>query len=145
MTSMPASRSALAITLAPRSCPSKPGFATSTRILTSDIDNHLTTARAGNPRNPPDGGHLQSLNVQTPPHIPAGDAAVRLPGSGDLFHIFGLRQLPFSVMLLQSHLYAIVASGQDVWASQREHQEHVRRPHSDSFDLRQMLNHFVIG
>src|SRR6202521_3365546 len=35
MTSMPASRSARAITLAPRSCPSRPGLATSTRILES--------------------------------------------------------------------------------------------------------------
>src|SRR5580700_3045369 len=32
ITSMPASRSARAITLAPRSCPSRPGLATSTRI-----------------------------------------------------------------------------------------------------------------
>src|SRR5437867_5738261 len=32
MTSMPASRSARAITLAPRSCPSRPGLATNTRI-----------------------------------------------------------------------------------------------------------------
>src|SRR4051812_13737692 len=30
---MPASRSALAMILAPRSCPSRPGFATTTRIL----------------------------------------------------------------------------------------------------------------
>src|SRR6185312_2528187 len=34
---MPASRRARAITLAPRSCPSKPGFATNTRILCSGI------------------------------------------------------------------------------------------------------------
>src|SRR2546421_1299392 len=33
MTSIPASRSARATTLAPRSCPSKPGFAISTRIF----------------------------------------------------------------------------------------------------------------
>src|SRR3954471_1796035 len=33
MTSMPASRSARAMILAPRSCPSRPGFATTTRIL----------------------------------------------------------------------------------------------------------------
>src|SRR3954454_8921056 len=33
MTSIPASRSARAIIFAPRSCPSKPGFATTTRIL----------------------------------------------------------------------------------------------------------------
>src|SRR5689334_20291021 len=35
MTSMPASRKARAITLAPRSCPSRPGLATRTRILRS--------------------------------------------------------------------------------------------------------------
>src|SRR6058998_545270 len=33
MTSIPASRSAAATTLAPRSCPSRPGLPTSTRIL----------------------------------------------------------------------------------------------------------------
>src|SRR5215468_5637085 len=33
MTSMPASRSARAMILAPRSCPSRPGFATTTRIF----------------------------------------------------------------------------------------------------------------
>src|SRR6266496_4152711 len=43
MTSIPASRNARAITFAPRSCPSRPGLATSTRIFTSAIDHHLTT------------------------------------------------------------------------------------------------------
>jgi hypothetical protein len=33
MTSMPASRSARAMIFAPRSCPSKPGLATTTRIF----------------------------------------------------------------------------------------------------------------
>src|ERR671939_114295 len=33
MTSMPASRSARAMIFAPRSCPSRPGFATTTRIF----------------------------------------------------------------------------------------------------------------
>ena len=33
MTSMPASRSARAMIFAPRSCPSRPGLATTTRIL----------------------------------------------------------------------------------------------------------------
>src|SRR5215207_7978852 len=36
MTSMPASRSARAMIFAPRSCPSSPGFATTTRILRLD-------------------------------------------------------------------------------------------------------------
>src|SRR5437879_1837212 len=43
MTSIPASRRALAITLAPRSWPSRPGFATSTRIFASVIEHHLNT------------------------------------------------------------------------------------------------------
>src|ERR1700730_7252182 len=46
MTSMPASRKERAITLAPRSCPSRPGFATSTRIFRSTIDLYLTTEGA---------------------------------------------------------------------------------------------------
>src|ERR1700687_4824744 len=46
MTSIPASRKARAITLAPRSWPSRPGFATSTRIFKSAIDLHLTTEGA---------------------------------------------------------------------------------------------------
>src|SRR5256885_10779192 len=37
MTSMPASRSARAITFAPRSWPSRPGFATNTRIFCSGV------------------------------------------------------------------------------------------------------------
>src|SRR5213079_1617865 len=43
MTSMPASRRARAITLAPRSWPSRPGLATRTRIFGSAIASYLTT------------------------------------------------------------------------------------------------------
>src|SRR5689334_7857346 len=99
MTSMPASRSARAITLAPRSCPSRPGLATSTRILTSAIDNHLTTGTAisaevsGRPA-------LQRLDIQAPPHIPASNATIWLPHPRDLFHILRLGQFPLLVVLL---------------------------------------------
>src|SRR6516225_2761432 len=41
MTSMPASRSALAMTFAPRSWPSRPGLAMSTRIFFSGIPESL--------------------------------------------------------------------------------------------------------
>src|SRR3954454_21070174 len=37
MTSIPASRSARAMILAPRSCPSRPGLATTTRILRPEV------------------------------------------------------------------------------------------------------------
>src|SRR5438132_1238391 len=58
MTSMPASRRARAITLAPRSWPSRPGLATRTRILRSegigyDFTKASTTARwSRNPKKP---------------------------------------------------------------------------------------------
>src|SRR5579884_1749465 len=50
---MPASRSARAIILAPRSCPSRPGLAISTRILRSGMvqentSNRLTNQHSGN-------------------------------------------------------------------------------------------------
>src|ERR1700678_1710375 len=41
---MPASRRARAITLAPRSCPSRPGLPTNTRILRSVIEHHAVPA-----------------------------------------------------------------------------------------------------
>src|SRR3954453_15373935 len=61
MTSMPASRSARAMILAPRSCPSKPGLATTTRILPLDAASTAGRdpthdAAAGDPPCPPSGG-----------------------------------------------------------------------------------------
>src|SRR6267143_418574 len=61
MTSMPASRRARAMILAPRSCPSKPGLATTTRILPLDAASTAgrdatRDARAGDPPCPPSGG-----------------------------------------------------------------------------------------
>src|SRR5258706_6458029 len=54
MTSMPASRSARAITLAPRSWPSRPGLATRTRIfrsvLLSSMQPYLSTTAPDSPR-----------------------------------------------------------------------------------------------
>src|SRR5215216_3304772 len=49
MTSMPASRSARAMIFAPRSCPSSPGFATTTRILRSAMagDSRAPARRPG--------------------------------------------------------------------------------------------------
>src|SRR5919107_1998791 len=49
MTSIPASRSARAMTFAPRSCPSRPGFATRTRIFLSLISLHENPERPAAP------------------------------------------------------------------------------------------------
>src|ERR1700681_2733526 len=120
---MPASRSARAITLAPRSWPSRPGLATRTRILASDIDFHLTTVgtEAHRATSPPFGRRhwLDSncLDVQTPPQIPARDGAVRLPAFGDLLHVFRFGQFALFVVLFNRYLDAVVAGGQHVGAA----------------------------
>src|SRR4051794_12213537 len=61
MTSIPASRSARAMIFAPRSCPSSPGLATTTRILPRDAASTAGRgatrhAAAGDSRRPPPGG-----------------------------------------------------------------------------------------
>src|SRR3954469_17366417 len=58
MTSMPASRSARAMIFAPRSCPSSPGLATTTRILRVEVAASMEASSLGR----------------------------RAPGSGDLLH-----------------------------------------------------------
>src|SRR5947199_4212136 len=52
MTSIPASRSAAATTFAPRSCPSRPGFATSTRMgrFEPGISDGTAAGRRARPR-----------------------------------------------------------------------------------------------
>ena len=85
------------------------------------------------------------LYVQTPPQIPAGDAAIRLPAFCDLFHLQGLRHLALFVVLLNRHLDSEIAGGQDVWPPQGEHQKHVRGPNADAFDLRQVFDDLLVG
>src|SRR5260370_39743594 len=117
---MPASRSARAITLAPRSWPSRPGLATRTRILGSDIGFHLTTVgkEAHRVTSLAFGRRLgldsNRLDVQTPPQIPACDRAVRLPAFGDLGHVFRLGQFSLFLGLLNPHLGARVSGMQHV-------------------------------
>src|SRR5258707_5130524 len=120
---MPASRSARAITLATRSWLSRPGLATRTRILGSDIGFHLTTVGrvAHRVTSPAFGRRLRldsnRLDVQTPPQIPACDGAVRLPAFGDLRQVFRFGQFSLFVVLLNRHLDAVVAGRQHVGAA----------------------------
>src|SRR5580704_4609383 len=151
MTSMPASRRARAMTFAPRSCPSRPGFATSTRIFCSagiffgvyqrgstrnalgynrdrKIDqSHEECSRRGVLREPSCPlwlavfSPLHRLNIQTAPQVPAGDAAIGFPRSGDLFHLHRIGQLAFMVMLFHCHSDAEVAGRQYVFLLQSEY------------------------
>src|ERR1700685_243332 len=157
MTSMPASRKARAMTLAPRSCPSSPGLATRTRILKSAIDIHLITVDRTESR------HMCSvrdavktcvsdgLDIQTSPQIPAGDAAVRFPALGNLLHLRRSRQFDLAsrwflprrvsfrhtrgtfppliqIVLEHRHADSEISGGQHVFALEGEHQKHLRRP-----------------
>src|SRR5579864_7553620 len=150
MTSMPASRNARAITLAPRSWPSRPGLATSTRILGSAIATHLTTEGTGiteaslSSLSSRANLWLKRLDIRASPQIPAGHTAVGFPTFGDLLHDVRLGQFALAVMFLDRRLNPVIARGQDVLALQREHQEHLRRPHADAFDLRQVLDDLFI-
>src|SRR5437879_2286110 len=143
MTSMPASRSARAITLAPRSWPSRPGLATKTRIFGSAIVHHLTTADTGITE-VWTADELWSFHIQTLPQIPARYAAVRFPTFGNLFHYLRLGKFALVVMFLDCCLHSVVSRGQHVLALQREHQKHLRCPHPDTFDLRQVLDNVVV-
>src|SRR5208283_5183517 len=75
------------------------------------------------------------------PHRPASYFSTVLISK--LLHHSGLRPLAFLVMLLDSSLHAVIADRQNIRMPQGEHQEHVRRPDADAFDLSKMRNHFL--
>src|SRR6266851_6827431 len=75
------------------------------------------------------------LHIQTLPQIPAGDRAIGRPRFRNLLHYRGLGPLTFLVVLLDGSLHAVVAGREDIRTTQREHQEHVRRPDADALDL----------
>ena len=69
MTSMPASRSARAITFAPRSCPSRPGFAITTRIFFAIRGQYMAmklTVVGSSPAWPNPGGAQSGYLVEGP-------------------------------------------------------------------------------
>src|SRR4029079_17030583 len=71
MTSMPASRSARAMILAPRSCPSRPGFATTTRILRSAMAASLWRAVGERPATDERAVVGAGAGAEARPHEPA--------------------------------------------------------------------------
>src|SRR2546421_5408538 len=68
MTSIPASRSALAMIFAPRSCPSRPGFAITTRIFLATVGQYRNvklTVVGCSPAWPNPGGAQSGYLVET--------------------------------------------------------------------------------
>src|SRR6266571_5015434 len=153
MTSMPASRNARAMTLAPRSWPSRPGLATSTRILRSlDIGRFFAADARGGWRIRRTAKNTTmamasswGFCVQAAPQIPGSYAAVGMPGAGDLFHLTWGGQLAFLVGALDGGAHAVIADGQHVLAAQRKNQEHVRAPHANAFHFGQPLDDLFFG
>src|SRR5579864_9518261 len=153
MTSMPASRRARAMTLAPRSWPSRQGLATSTRILrSSTIEPFILTTKgwAGHEpqRNTAEDAEetlkFKTLRPLRPrrhlfwifelgvaPQIPAGDRAVGLPGAGDFQDLFGFGHQPLAVSPFNGGIDAVIGRGHDIEATQRKDEEHLRRPHAN--------------
>src|ERR687892_2686164 len=69
MTSIPASRSARAMILAPRSCPSRPGFAITTRIFPATVSQYMSvklTVVGCSPAWPNPGGAQSGYLVEGP-------------------------------------------------------------------------------
>src|SRR3954452_1698764 len=79
MTSMPASRRARAMILAPRSCPSRPGLATTTRILRAVAASICGGNPSGCLENRRLGGGAEDL-LQGRAHLSLAGAG---PGGGD--------------------------------------------------------------
>src|SRR3954465_1427887 len=115
MTSMPASRSARAITLAPRSWPSRPGFATRTRIFCSAAVI----------------GSADCLYVEAPPQIPTRNAAIRLPTFGDLLHLLRSWQRDFHLWRLSNRLLGFCFAG-TVFTLRRAIQIMLMHRHADA-------------
>src|ERR1043166_7449038 len=90
------------------------------------------------------GTELSVAILQRPPQIPAGDGAVRAPLRADLLHVFRQRTLALPIGALDGVLDAEVELREDVASAQPEHQEHLRRPAADAFDLHQMLDQILV-
>src|SRR5581483_5260790 len=139
MTSIPASRRARAITFAPRSWPSRPGLATSTRILRLSViyleilskpkSHHvdigirraaLSASLRSGLRNTSTCLHNEFFlrQLQAPPQIPRGKTAIGMPALGNLFDLLGRGQLALAIEPLNRHTHAKIAHGKHVRASQ---------------------------
>lgn len=69
---------------------------------------------------------------------------MRAPGEGELFHVRMSRQCAKFVYDLKTFANTQIAGGKDVGAIERKDEEHVRRPDTDAFDLREVCNNFVV-
>src|SRR5215469_118588 len=68
-----------------------------------------------------------------------------MPAGGDLFNFLGIGQLALLIETLDGRAHAQVARSQHIGPPQREDQEHVRCPLSNTFDVRKSNHHLFVG
>src|SRR5438874_9734598 len=83
--------------------------------------------------------------LQTAPQVPARDRPIRAPGFSDLANAIGLWLLPQTVEPLNRCDDAEIVDGQNVGTPQPEHQEHLRRPASQTLDFHDRLDDVFIA
>src|SRR5215470_1033267 len=97
------------MTLAPRSWPSSPGLATSTRILLSDAMCVIICHTSGRLSDAAYKSSSHSLHVHAFPQIPARNTPVRRPWPRDFFHLLRLGHFSLAVMLFHRRLHSVIA------------------------------------
>ena len=83
--------------------------------------------------------------IKTSPQVPARDRPVGPPRFTELPQAFRSRFLSQAIGLLDRVHDPEVADGKDVGALQAEDEEHLRRPATDAFHLRQRGNDLFVG
>lgn len=82
--------------------------------------------------------------VERAPEIPARNRAVRAPLRADLAHVFRRWSLPLPVRAANRVLNPQVELRENVAAAEAKHQEHLRRPAANAFDLHEVLDEIVV-
>lgn len=91
------------------------------------------------------GSLLRFEKFQAAPAVPAGDRGVGAPGGADFLGLGFRGEIGEGVEVAHGGADAEVADGEDVGAAEGEHEEHLRGPAADSFDLDEFGDHrFVV-
>ena len=90
------------------------------------------------------GAELAIPVLERSPQIPTGDGTVGTPLRADFSDVLRRRSLAFSIRAPDGVLDAKVELRQYVAAVEAEHQEHLRGPPPDAFDLNKVCNEIVV-
>ncbi len=85
-----------------------------------------------------------ACTLESAPHVPTGDGAVRAPAFAEGEEFFGTGLVFFAVGDGPAFLYAEVVDGKDVGAAEAEDQEHFDGPGADTADGDEALDEFFV-